>query len=153
MWFEQRSYEGPHWNYKLYKYLCKFDEQITLPSDHPRASSRGTGSTRSLALCSLSGVYIYYGFFPLWRFSHTEVVIAIGFESIRRKLGGAPSLSWRLFQACLFVFRGLRESRLNRVLYDTLLNLGIILGISLSHFLSQFLQYHLVRFIHGFLTP
>ena len=32
VWFEQRSCEGPHWNYKLYKYLCKFDEQITLES-------------------------------------------------------------------------------------------------------------------------
>ena len=64
VWFEQRSCEGPHWNYKLYKYLCKFDEQITLPSDHPRASSRGTGSTRSLAFCSLSGVLLLLWFLP-----------------------------------------------------------------------------------------
>ena len=90
--FSRPRCEGPHWNYKLYKYLCKFDEQITLPSDHPRASSRGTGSTRSLAFCSLSGVYIYYGFFPLWRFSHTEGVIAIDFESIRREARGSSIL-------------------------------------------------------------
>ena len=77
-----------------------------------------------LLLSALSLVcYYYYGFFPLWRFSHTEGVIAIDFESIRREARGSSILILETLSSLPIRFRVSREPNLDPSLYDTLSNL------------------------------
>jgi hypothetical protein len=141
VWFEQRSCEGPHWNYKLYKYLCKFDEQITLPSDHPRASSRGTGSTRSLAFCSLSGVFLL-----LWFLPSVEILSHRGRDSNWfwvDKEGSSGELHPYLGDSFkpAYSFLGCHESRCSIGVYMILYRIWFFY----FRLVESILQYHFVR--------